>query len=158
MIPDPSDAVIRVAGEADVAAVASLRSLWAGGEDPGFERRMGAWLVREGDRRTTWLAAVDDHPVGMASLFEYRRMPKPRRADSRWGYVSNVFVRDGFRGRGIGSALLAALVAAADERAYARLVVSPTAEAVSFYRRGGFLTPGEATGAEGLLVRPPRPG
>jgi GNAT superfamily N-acetyltransferase len=45
-------------------------------------------------------------PVGMASMFEYRRMPRPRRPDSRTGYVSNMFVREDVRNRGIGSALL----------------------------------------------------
>jgi GNAT superfamily N-acetyltransferase len=53
-------------------------------------------------------------------------MPKPGHADSRWGYVGTMFVRDNFRNRGIGSGLLAALIAAADKRSYARLVVSPS--------------------------------
>ena len=152
----PSGVVIRVAGQADSGALAHLRALWSGDsdEDPEFESRMAGWLAAEGARRTTWLAAVADRPVGMASLFEYRRMPKPGRADSRWGYVSNVFVRDDHRRRGIGSALLAAVIAAADERSYARLVVSPSRSALSLYRRGGFVVPGEAAGADALLVRP----
>jgi GNAT superfamily N-acetyltransferase len=158
MSSDPAEVVVRPAGEADIAAVASLRSLWAGdvAQDPGFERRIAAWLASEGARRTTWLALLGDLPVGMASLFEYRRMPKPGRADERWGYVGNMFVRGDFRDRGIGSALLAALIAAADERSYARLVVSPSAEALSLYRRGGFIVPGTADGGDVLLVRPGR--
>jgi GNAT superfamily N-acetyltransferase len=156
MIPDTSELVIRVAGEADVEAPAQLRALWAAGPqpDPGFAQRMAAWIAAEGERRTTWLAAVIDRPVGMASLFEYRRMPKPGRADSRSGYVGNMFVREDSRNRGIGSALLAAVIAAAEERAYARLVVSPSAEALSLYRRAGLVVAGEATGAAVQLVRP----
>jgi GNAT superfamily N-acetyltransferase len=92
----------------------------------------------------------------MASLFEYRRMPRPRRPDSRWGYVGNMFVREGFRNRGIGSALLTTLMAAADERSYARLVLSPTARALPFFRRAGFIVADDAAGAL-LLVRPSRP-
>ncbi len=92
--------------------------------DVDFERRMEAWLSAEGERRTTWLAVVGEPPVGMASLMEYRRMPKPGLADSRWGYVGNMFVRKDFRRRGIGSALLEALAATAHERSYARMVVS----------------------------------
>jgi hypothetical protein len=57
---------------------------------------MTAWLADEGERRTTWLAELDAAPVGMASMLECRRMPWPGRPDSRWGYVSNMFVR-GFR-------------------------------------------------------------
>jgi GNAT superfamily N-acetyltransferase len=154
------DLVVRVADAGDVGAIASLRSLWSAGagEDPEFARRMAAWLAAEGDRRTTWLATLGDSPVGMASVFEYRRMPRPARPDSRWGYVSNMFVREDLRNRGIGSGLLTAIIAAADERCYARLVTSPSARALPFYRRAGFIVPNDTAGDDRLLVRPSRPG
>jgi GNAT superfamily N-acetyltransferase len=148
--------VIRVAGEADTRALAQLRALWAADTEPDqeFTTRMATWIAAEGERRTTWLAVVVDRPVGMASLFEYRRMPKPGRDGSRWGYVSNVFVREDSRNRGIGAALLAEVIAAAEDRSYARLVVSPSAEALSLYRRAGFIMPGETADADLLLMRP----
>lgn len=154
MTSGSSDVVVRVAGEADVAAVAELRALWVAEteSEPNFPERMAAWLAAEGERRTTWLAFVDDRPVAMASLFEYRRMPKPGRDDSQWGYVANVFVCESSRNRGIGSALLAEVTAAADERSYARLVVSPSVEALSLFRHAGFVAPGGTTDV--LLVRP----
>jgi hypothetical protein len=96
-----SEVVVREAGAVDAGAIASLRSLWSGGEDPSFEARMAGWLAAEGERRTTWLAIRGGSPVGMASMFEYRRMPHPGRPDSRWGYVSNMFVREELRDRGI---------------------------------------------------------
>jgi GNAT superfamily N-acetyltransferase len=143
-----------VAGPGDAAAVAVLRTLWSDGEDPDFAARMAAWLDSEGERRTTWLAAIDAEPVGMASLFEYRRMPRPGRPDSRWGYVSNMFVRSEFRRRGVGSALLRAIIEAADARGYARLVLSPSDDALALYRGAGFVTPDEHAGGHRLLVRP----
>jgi GNAT superfamily N-acetyltransferase len=149
----PPEVVVRVAGDGDAGALASLRSLWTDVEEPGFGGRMAAWLASEGDRRTTWLATLDDAPAGMASLFEYRRMPRPGRPDSRWGYVSNLFVREELRNRGIGSALLSAIVAAAEERDYARLVVSPTERSLPFYSRAGFVVPDAAAGDDRLLVR-----
>jgi hypothetical protein len=100
---DLSDLVVRVADAHDIGAIASLRELWTGisaAEDPDFEARMAAWLAAEGDRRTTWLAALDASPVGMASIFEYRRMPRPGHPSARWGYVSNMFVREDIRNRG----------------------------------------------------------
>jgi GNAT superfamily N-acetyltransferase len=145
---------VRVAGAADAGALAALRALWSGDDEPDFEQRMAAWLAGEGDRRTTWLATVDDAPVGMASMLEYRRMPRRGRPDSRWGYVSNMFVRDEHRNRGVGSALLTAVIAAADERGYARLVLSPSARSVPFYERAGFVVPDERAGDHRLLVRP----
>src|SRR3984957_15023907 len=122
---------VRVAGRDDDTVVAYLRALWTGvTPDASFEKRLSRWLASEGDRRTTWLAWVGHDAIGMASLFEYRRMPRPGRDDSRWGYLSNMFVRQEFRNQGVGSALLSAIVATADERAYARVVLSPSERAV----------------------------
>jgi GNAT superfamily N-acetyltransferase len=149
--------VVRVAGVDDAGAIAWLRSLWSEGEaEPAFAERIAEWIRGEGDRRTTWLAEADGSAIGVASLFEYRRMPKPGRPDSRWGYVGNMFVREELRGRGIGSALLDAIVAAADARGYARLVLSPSPQALAFYRRAGFVVPGETSDGDRLLVRPGR--
>jgi GNAT superfamily N-acetyltransferase len=155
MASELPDVVVRVADARDIGAIASLRSVWSAGAgtDPDFEKRMGDWLAVEGDRRTTWLATVGDSPVGMASVFEYRRMPRPGQPDSRWGYVSNMFVRDDLRNRGIGSALLTRIIITADERSYARLVLSPSARSVPFYRRAGFVVPDDTAGDDRLLVR-----
>jgi GNAT superfamily N-acetyltransferase len=149
---------LRVAGPDDLDAVAALRALWEDTADHGAEVvqlavRLAEWLAAEGDRRTIWLAARDGQDVGMASLFEYRRMPRPGRLDSRWGYVGNMFVRAEDRNRGVGSALLSAIVATAEQRGYVRLVLSPTARAIPLYRRAGFVPAGEEDG-ELLLVRP----
>jgi GNAT superfamily N-acetyltransferase len=153
MNSDPTRTV-RLAEASDVAALAMLRSAWSGvADDPHFERHMAEWFVSEADRRTTWLAELDGSTAGMASLFEYRRMPRPRSPDSCWGYVGNLFVREGFRNRGIGSALLAAVVTAADARGYARLVVSPSTGGLGLFRRAGFRDAGDPAG-ERLLVRP----
>jgi GNAT superfamily N-acetyltransferase len=147
---------VRVAGEGDLAVIAALRAQWTPGAEPDddFEEQLADWLAAEGDRRTVWLAFLDGEPAGLASVFEYRRMPRPGRISSSWGYVSNMFVRDDVRDRGVGSALLAALVEAADERGYVRLVLSPTLRAVPFYERAGFVVPDERAGDDNrLLVR-----
>ena len=149
------EVIVRVVGAGDVPALAALRARWSDATaDAAFEARMGEWLASEGERRTTWLAWVGAEAVGMASMLEYRRMPRPGRPDSRWGYVSNMFVRDEARNRGVGAALLAAVIAAADERGYARLVLSPSERALPFYRRAGFIVPDDSAGDHRLLVRP----
>jgi GNAT superfamily N-acetyltransferase len=152
---------VRVAGPGDLDAVATLRALWDDAADhaheaEGLAARLKEWLAFEGERRTIFLAAADGEDVGMASLFEYRRMPRPGRLDSRWGYVGNMFVRRERRNRGIGSALLAAITAAADARGYVRLVLSPTTRAIPLYRRAGFVPAGGQEG-ELLLARPAPP-
>ncbi len=147
--------VVRIVDRADVPAVAELRSLWSAGTAPdrAFEERLGDWVASEGDRRTTWIAWAGDLAVGMASMLEYRRMPHPGRPDSRWGYISNMFVRSESRDRGIGSMLLEALIAAARERGYVRLVLSPSERSLSLYQRAGFTSPDQTAGAARLLVR-----
>jgi len=149
-----AETTVRIAGLDDVPALAGLRALWADvAAEPGFERRMREWLMAEGERRTMWLAEIDREAVGMATMLEYRRMPWPGRADSRWGYIGNMFVREGHRRRGSGSALLGAVIAVATERRYARLVLAPSREALSFYRRAGFEL-ADGGGGELLLTRP----
>ncbi len=154
-IMDLHDVVIWTADDCDVSAITTLRSLWSSGVDePDFEHRMALWLSAEGERRTVWLAALPNLAIGMASVFEYRRMPRPGRPDSRWGYVSNMFVLEEFRNRGVGAMLMARIVTAAEENGYARLVVSPSPRALAFYRRAGFIIPDDTAGDHRLLVRP----
>ena len=91
----------------------------------------------------------------MATLYEFRRMPRPGRMDSRWGYLGNMFVRADRRNRRVGSALLNALIEAAEQREYVRIVLAPTVRSVPFYRRAGFVDAGGADD-ERLLMRPSR--
>jgi GNAT superfamily N-acetyltransferase len=148
------DVLVRVAGDGDVPTIAALRARWTPDAEPehDFESQFADWLAAEGERRTVWLALLDDEPVGLASVFEYRRMPRPGRMSSSWGYVSNMFVREDVRDRGVGSALLAALIEAADARGYARLVLSPTQRAMPFYERAGFVVPDERAGDDNRLM------
>jgi GNAT superfamily N-acetyltransferase len=119
--------------------------------------------IGDGDRGDLGIDAQGDHvlvneldrsPVGMASLYEYRRMPQPGRADSRWGYLGNLFVRKELRNRGIGGALLTAVIAAARDRGYVRLVLSPSDREGPLFWRGGFLVPDDSVGADRLLLLP----
>jgi GNAT superfamily N-acetyltransferase len=157
----PGELVVRVGTVADAAAFAALRRRWGGTSeaDDDLEQRIAAFLAAEGERRTTWLAELDDQAVGMVSLFEYRRMPWPGRSDSRWGYVGNMFVREDCRRRGIGAALIARLVETAEQRAYARLVVSPSPDALALYHGAGFVpADGDGDAGELLLARTGRGG
>jgi GNAT superfamily N-acetyltransferase len=145
---------VRRATVADVTALAALRRAWVE-EDGGaivdtgtFERDFAQWYAAEAGRRLTWIAALGDETVGMLNLVEFHRMPRPGRLHSTWGYVSNVFVLAGHRNRGIGRQLLDAAIGTARERAYARLVLSPSEQARSLYARVGF------GAADALMVMP----
>ena len=134
---------VRPATTADVETMAALRRAWIEEEagpidDPAFEPAFADWYAAEDDHRLAWIGFVDDTPAGMLNLLEYRRMPRPGRLDSRWGYVSNVFVLGQHRNRGLGRELLDAALTLARRRRYARLVLSPSDRARRLYERAGF--------------------
>lgn len=146
--------------EQDRRHVLALRRRWteeqAGHEvdDDSFEMRFDEWFRREADQRVTWLALADDEPIGMTNMLVFTRMPRPEdAAESRprqWGYVANVFVREGRRDGGVGARLVEACTAYADQHGFARLVLAPSPRSVGLYERHGF---GAATQ---LMVRPGR--
>jgi len=144
--------VIRLAGPQDAPALAALRRAWTAEQhgpvdDPGFEARFLDWYERESARRFAWLAEVGGEMAGMINLAVFERMPQPGREPGSWGYLANSFVLAAHRNQGIGSRLLAALLAHADAHGYVRVVLSPSPRSVPFYQRAGF-----AQGTE-LMVR-----
>lgn len=150
--------MIRRAADGDLAAITWLRREWTREQygapgDPGFEERFAGWFAQESSRRVTWVAETGDRLVGMMNLAVFERMPRPGRTPSRWGYLGNAFVLAAYRNQGIGRQLLNAVLGYAHEKAFARVVLSPTGRAIPFYRRAGFGP------AEELLVwTPPEPG
>jgi GNAT superfamily N-acetyltransferase len=147
-----TEPVIRIAGPADTPALAALRRAWTAeqsgpADDEGFEARFRDWYERESARRVTWLAEVSGEPVGMMNLAVFERMPRSGRDAGAWGYLGNAFVLAAYRNQGIGSQLMRALLAYADDRGYLRAVLSPSERSVPFYQRFGF------GAGSGLLVR-----
>ncbi|WP_024805159.1 GNAT family N-acetyltransferase [Nocardia sp. BMG51109] len=138
------DVSIRQADDRDIPALARLRRQWseeqAGRplEDERFDEQFAQWYATESSRRTTFLAEIDSSAVGMVNLALFERMPRPGHPASRWGYLANAFVLAGHRNRGIGTALLNALVAYARDHGCVRIVLSPTDLSVPFYQRADF--------------------
>jgi hypothetical protein len=150
---DLDEVLVRTADDRDVGAITNLRCLWSSGPDePDFEHRIAAWLAAEGGRRTVWLATLPDLPIGMASVFEYRRMPRPGRADSRLGLREQHV-----RARGIPQPRrrLDADGVNHHGRRGARLCTTGALAhpALTFYRRAGFIVPDDTAGDHRLLVR-----
>jgi GNAT superfamily N-acetyltransferase len=138
-----TEAVIRRAEDADLAAIAWLRRESAAeqdgdGADPSFEERFGAWYARESSRRIIWLAEVGGRPVGAMNLSVFERMPRPGHAPSRWGYLGNAFVLATYRDQGVGGQLLDAVLGYASENGFVRVVLSPSERSIPFYERAGF--------------------
>lgn len=105
---------------------------------PTFLAEVAGWLAAE--VRTAWTAVEAGRAVGIVCLTEFRRMPSPEpQAAGSWGYLGHLYVRPRARGRGVGAQLVAAVLAAARERSYAKVVLSPTEASVPLYERCGFV-------------------
>jgi GNAT superfamily N-acetyltransferase len=135
--------VIRLARDADVAELADLRRASTfertpESDDEGYEERFASWYEQEAFRRLNWLAEDDGRAVGMMNLVIFERMPRPGSDSGRWGYLANAYVRPDYRNQGIGARLIDAILAYADGRGFARVVLSPSQRAIPFYRRAGF--------------------
>ena len=86
----------------------------------------------EHDAVSLHFLAVDDDgtPIGCARL-----LPD--------GHVGRMAVLPAWRGRGVGRALLAAILRAAQERGHRTLMLSAQTHAAGFYARAGFAVVGE---------------
>ena len=127
--PDDLEAV----GEITVAAYAEFTD---GPDDHYLD------LLRDAARRDReaelWVAEVDGSVVGAAWLLIAERVPSNDSPDRRYGDVQSVEVREEYRNRGIGAALIAAILAEAGVRDLLHVTVHSSRRAVDFYQRVGF--------------------
>ena len=85
-----------------------------------------------------WLAVDGENIVAHVFVQLIRKIPKPERLDDRYGYITNVYTKPDFRGRGIGHKLMTKVTAWAEQEDLDTLIVWPSEESVSFYQRLGF--------------------
>lgn len=115
---------------ADVTALAELR----GAETDRF----AGWMVAHAGTHLPFVAEVDGSVVGAAWLHLAERVPGDGVMERRYGDVQSVMVRAEFRNRGIGGALMAAILAEAGRRELLHVTVHSGRRAVDFYLRNGF--------------------
>jgi GNAT superfamily N-acetyltransferase len=153
----PEHVSVRLADDGDITRLATLRRAWSEEQaghpldDVTFDEQFTSWWTTEATDRVRFVAEINGTAVGMVNLAIFERMPRPGGAASRWGYLGNAFVLATHRNRGIGRALLDALVDEARQRDCVRLVLSPTERSVSFYKRAGF---GPATMLLARVLKP----
>ena len=137
---------IRDAGPADAAAIAAIynqgiadRVATLETEERTVEER-GTWLAARTARHPVLVAVAGGQVVGWGSLNPFN----PRRAYDHVADFS-LYVERGWRGRGVGGALLAALVARARQLGYHKMVLSAfpwNAGGMALYQKHGFRTVG----------------
>jgi GNAT superfamily N-acetyltransferase len=126
--------IVRRAGEADVAALAELRDI----EEGGLAAFAG-WVAAHAETHLPFVAEVDGSVVGAAWLLVAERVPGAG-SPTRWfGDVQSVMVHEEHRNRGVGGALMAAILDEARTRGLEHVTVHSGRRAVDFYLRNGFV-------------------
>jgi len=131
---DDSAAIATIYNQGIADRIATLET-----EERTPEERV-AWLAARGPRHPVLVAERDRVVVGWGSLNPFN----PRKA---YEYVADfsVYVERAWRGKGVGSALLRALIARAEQLGYHKMVLSAfpwNALGMALYQKYGFRTVG----------------
>jgi GNAT superfamily N-acetyltransferase len=143
---------VRPAGWGDARVLATLRYAFrceaaATGEpvEPPeeFVERTTAWLadrLQAGswDAWLAWAASPPELPVGLVLVHLVEKVPNPVTEPEILGYVSSLYVRPPWRGRGIGGRLLGTAVEFCRDRGADTVVLWPTRRSIPLYQRHGF--------------------
>jgi GNAT superfamily N-acetyltransferase len=118
---------VRRGGPADVRVLAELR-------DVGEEQidAYAAWVAAHAGTHLPFVAEVDGVVVGAAWLLVAERVPAGGSLDRRFGDIQSVSVREEHRNRGIGAALIAAILTEARARDLSHVTVHSGRRAVDF--------------------------
>jgi GNAT superfamily N-acetyltransferase len=136
-MPLPDNLHMRVADEPDLPAIATLRE--------SVEWVALDWALRAvlepPDARCLVVVDADDAIVGVGSGISY----------GPFGFVGNMIVAEHHRRRGVGAAILEAILAFLEDRGCTRLELFATDSGRPLYARNGFVLTGRSTSA--LLPR-----
>lgn len=122
----------------DCSGLLALRRQWFAEADDEFEEDFRDWWSHERHHRHAVVAYVGDVPVGMVNGQIFSRMPAPGRPRVRWMYGANVYVSEKYRRKGIGRALMSALIDFAQSNGLIRVVLAPSEMSIPLYDSLGF--------------------
>lgn len=138
---------VRSATPGDAERLARLRYEFRAAEDPAVEdrdrfvERCREWMrqqLRPGcDRWRCWVVEPDGRIRGHVWVHLFPKVPNPADEAERHAYLTNMFVEPELRGRGLGTALLETALDWCRDRALDSLILWPTEDSRSLYRRVG---------------------
>jgi len=142
-----TEVVIRMAGPDDANTLATLRyefrsSFGANCEDQSsFVERSAKWMQDRLDQTgmwRCWIAEYEGIAAGniWAQLIE--KIPNPMIEPERLGYITNFYVHENYRDRGVGTRLFSAAMEWIKENDVDAVILWPTERSRTFYRREGF--------------------
>ncbi|AVT35527.1 GNAT family N-acetyltransferase [Plantactinospora sp. BB1] len=125
--------IVRRASVADVAVLAELRGI-DGDRLGGYAE----WVAAHAETHLPFVAEIDGYVVGAAWLLVAERVPSNESPERWYGDIQSVEVRAEYRNRGVGVALMAAILTEARTRGLLHVTVHSGRRAVDFYLRNGF--------------------
>jgi GNAT superfamily N-acetyltransferase len=125
--------IVRTAKTADVSALGELQDI-----EPDMLPAYADWVATHAETHLPFVAEVDGCVVGAAWLLIAERVPRNNSLERRYGDVQSVMVRAEYRNQGVGTALMAAILAEAQTRRLSHVTVHSGRRAVDFYLRNGF--------------------
>jgi GNAT superfamily N-acetyltransferase len=143
---------IRPATPADALALARLRYEFRASSGEAIERerefvgRCAGWMAERlggGGAWRCWVAEDEAQLIGGVWLQLIEKIPNPAPEPERHGYVTNLFVREGARGRGVGSALLTAALDCCAACGVHAIILWPSEKSRPLYQRHGFSAPAD---------------
>jgi len=134
--------VIRPATTADNSAIAAiwnrevLQTAATSDTEPRDPDAQRAWLVAHGPRHPVIVAAEGDEVVAFGALSPYRTKPSYART-----VEDSVYVRDGWRGKGLGGLVLSRLLHLAQAHGHHSVIAritAPNEASLALHARHGF--------------------
>ena len=138
---------IRLASERDAIILARLRyELRASSHqvvesEPAFVARCARWMserLRQGSVWQCWIAGWQDVAVGAVWTQLVEKIPNPIAEPEHYVYLTNFYVREEYRGQGIGSRLLVEVLEWSKSKNAQMVILWPTERSKQFYLRHGF--------------------
>ena len=150
--PNIATVAIRLASESDAVKLAHLRYAFRSSldelieHDEPFVERCTQWMqsrLSDGASWRCWIAEYDGEPVGniWAQLIE--KIPNPASEPEHHAYITNFYVREDHRRRGVGSMLLSAAMAWIQTQDVHAVILWPTQQSGAFYLEHGFSVRGD---------------
>jgi len=138
---------VRFAQASDAPALATLRYALrastgrATEPEAEFHERCTSWMQKrldQTDRWRCWVAEQDGRLIGAVWVQLVEKIPNPRFETEYHAYITNFYIEEVARGRGLGSHLLRTAIEWCASRDVHAIILWPTERSRSLYHRHGF--------------------